>query len=114
MAEKPRVYVAGPYTSGDVAVNVRRAITTGDWLFSLGCIPFVPHFSHFSHLILPRPYEDWMEIDLAWLPCCHALFRMSGDSPGADRECSQATDRGIPVLRTREELVEWMELWRSK
>ena len=114
MTEKPKVYVAGPCDNGETVANVRRAVATGDWLFSLGCIPFIPHMAVIWNLILPRSYEDWMEVGMAWLPCCHAVFRMPGDSPGADRECTQATERGIPVLQTREELLEWVEVWRTK
>lgn len=43
-----RVYVAGPYTNGDVAVNVRTAYEAADRLADLGFAPFVPHSTHFG------------------------------------------------------------------
>ena len=92
-----RVYVAGPYTKGDTALNVRRAIGVGDELMDAGHFPFVPHLSHFQHMLCPRPYEDWMANDLVWLPQCEALVRLRGESPGADREVKMANDLKIPV-----------------
>lgn len=35
-----RVYVAGPYTKGDVAVNVRNAYEAANRLADLGFAPF--------------------------------------------------------------------------
>lgn len=92
-----RVFVSGPYSSNpDHCVAV--AIRCGDLLIEHGAIPFIPHLYHFAHAIRPRPYETWIEIDLAWLECCDALVRLSGKSPGADREVAWARELGIPVL----------------
>lgn len=92
-----RVYIAGPYTRGDTAENVRKAVETAHYLLSLGHFPYVPHLTHFWHLLFPRPYEDWMRLDLGWLDTCDALIRLPGDSPGADREVAHAETKGIPV-----------------
>jgi hypothetical protein len=93
-----RVYVAGPYTRGDVAVNVRKAIDAADELLGLGYAPFLPHLSHFWHLCHQRPWEDWMRLDLAWLPKCDAVLRLPGESAGADREVDAAHVLGIPCF----------------
>ncbi len=93
-----RVYVAGPYTKGDVAVNVRDAVLAADFLFTLGCMPYVPHLSHFWHLVRPRPYEDWLRLDIEWLEVCDALVRLPGESSGADGEIKRAVQLGIPVF----------------
>lgn len=53
------VYIASPYTKGDVAVNVKAQIDCADELISLGFAPFAPLYSHFQHMHHPRPYEDW-------------------------------------------------------
>lgn len=37
-----KVYVASPYTLGDVAVNVKAQMDAADKLISLGFAPFVP------------------------------------------------------------------------
>ena len=49
--QKKTVYVAGPYTLGDVAVNVHEAIHVADLLLGLGFIPYVPQLTHFWHLM---------------------------------------------------------------
>lgn len=93
-----RIYVAGPYTLGDVAQNVATAIKAGDDLLDLGYVPFVPHLTHFWHMLRPRLYPEWVRYDLQWLPFCDGLLRLPGDSDGADREVQKATELGIPVF----------------
>ena len=95
---KQRVYISGPYTKGDVAVNVRNAIKAADKLANLGYVPFVPQLTHFWHLVCPRPYSDWLEIDLEFLPLCDVVLRLPGDSAGAEIEVKTAEKLGIPVL----------------
>ena len=92
-----RVYVAGPYSGGDVALNVRRAILAGEALLARGHSPYIPHLTHFWQLLVPHAYEVWLEQDLVWLGRCEAVLRLSGESLGADREVAIARLRGIPV-----------------
>lgn len=91
------VYVAGPYTHGDRSDNVRNAIAAGMRLLDAGYAPVVPILSHFADLIHPRPYEDWLQADLAILSKCDAMVRLSGFSPGSKRELQEAMVLGIPV-----------------
>ena len=95
---KARIYIAGPYTQGDVAVNVRNAYEAANQLADLGFAPFVPHATHFWELLFHRPYEFWLELDKAFLPCCDAILRLPGLSNGADLEIAMATQLGIPVF----------------
>lgn len=99
-----RIYVAGPYTKGDVAVNVRNAFAAADALADLGFAPFVPHGTHFWHMMFPRPYEFWLDLDNQFLPCCQGLLRLPGESSGADKEVKLAESLGIPVFTTVEEV----------
>ena len=92
-----RVYVAGPYTHGDVEANVREAIAASDMLLEAGYAPYCPHMSHFWHRQHPHDYETWMALDMAWLAQCDALIRLPGESPGADREVLFAQHHNIPV-----------------
>src|SRR5512136_1798341 len=92
------IFIAGPYTKGDVAQNVNQAITWADLVMDAGCAVFVPHLSHFQHLVHARPYEDWTANDNAILRRCDAVFRLAGDSPGADAEVTLAKSLGIPVF----------------
>ena len=102
--EKPKVYIASPYTLGDVAVNIRTQIDAADELMTKGFVPFVPLYSHFQHMIHPRPYIDWVEIDLEWVGACDCLLRLPGESSGADDEIEFAEHLGIPVYYSFEEL----------
>ena len=100
-----RVYIAGPYTKGDVAVNVRNAFAAANQLADLGFAPFVPHSTHFWHLIFPRPYDFWIELDAEFLPLCQGVLRLPGDSAGADKEVALARERQIPVFFSLDEVV---------
>lgn len=99
------IYLAGPYTLGDPAVNTGNMIKAYSELIDLGYYPLCPLFSHFSHMFDPKPYETWLEWDLAWLPKCDALLRLSGESKGADIEEAKARELGIPVFYSIEELT---------
>ena len=101
-----KVYVAGPYTGGDQVVNVRNAVLVSNHLFNLGFAPYCPHLNAHWHAIAPRPYEDWMTLDLEYLGVCDVLLRMEGESPGADREVRAMLDLGRPVCYSISELCE--------
>ena len=101
------VYIASPYTKGDVAVNVRESLLVADKLAELGYLPYPPLLSHFWHLLSPHPYEFWTELDLDWVLRCDCVLRLPGESSGADRECGYAERHLIPVFYSIEELVEW-------
>lgn len=104
---KPKVYIASPYTKGDVAVNVKTQLDCVDELMNLGYAPFAPLYSHFQHMAHPRPYEDWLSIDLEWVASCNILLRLPGESSGADREVEHAKSLGIPVVYGVDELLQW-------
>jgi len=101
---RAKIYVAGPYTNGDVAINVRNAFETANKLADLGFAPFVPHSTHFWHMLFPRPYEFWLELDNQFLPNCDGLLRIDGNSSGADKEVSLAQKLNIPVFHTIQEV----------
>jgi hypothetical protein len=99
------IYIASPYTKGDVAVNVRRNIEAADQVRAMGFIPFAPLLTHFWHLLIPHEFEFWCEYDLAWLERCDAIVRLSGESSGADKEVARARELGLPVFSSVEELA---------
>jgi hypothetical protein len=103
---KVKVYIASPYTKGDVAVNVKRQLDMADELMTLGYAPFAPLYSHFQHMAHPRPYQDWIAIDLEWVLACDVVLRLAGDSSGADGEVAFAREQGVPVVFSIPELVE--------
>ena len=91
------IYVAGPYTKGGVAENVRRAIYDGDYIERIGHTAFVPHLTHFWHMFSHHEYEFWMQHDLKWLEKCDAIYRIPGECAGADREVNHALSLGLIV-----------------
>jgi len=102
-----KVYVASPYTLGDVAVNVKTQMDVANKLMDLGFVPFVPLYSHFQHMAHPRPYEDWTKFDLVWLEVCNCVLRLEGKSSGADSEVKRAIELNIPVFYSLDELVKY-------
>lgn len=97
MADVLRVYIAGPYTAGDVAMNVRQAVLAGLEIHRAGHVPFIPHLFHFAHYLCPQDFAVWWALDLQWLKACHCVLRLAGESPGADRELEFAKTLGMPV-----------------
>jgi len=104
MKRKKLIYIASPYTKGDVAVNVRESIVVADTLTEAGYLVFAPLFSHFWHFLIPHQYDFWMEMDLQWILRCDCVLRLPGESSGADKEVAFATAINIPVYYSVEEL----------
>ena len=99
-----RIYIAGPYTKGDVAINVRSAILAGNRVLEKGHIPYIPHLTHFWHLLYPRPWSDWLMIDKEFLKLCDCVWRLPGDSNGADEEVALAINLNIPIFYSFEDI----------
>lgn len=96
---RPVIYIAGPYTKPDPAINVHNAVKVADALMDGHLAwPIVPHLTHLWHTISPRDYPDWIALDLALLDRCDGLIRLLGESPGADGEVTRARAVGLPVL----------------
>lgn len=93
-----KVYIASPYTLGDVAINVKFQMDIADELMNLGFAPFVPLYSHFQHMAHPRIYTDWIKFDKIWVLSCDYLLRLGGESKGADGEVQLALENNIPVF----------------
>lgn len=109
--ERPLVYVAGPYTRPDPVENTHIAVMAGEVLQASGLVTcYVPHVSLLTHLISPHSeVEYWYEYDMTLLNRSDALYRVPGDSTGADAEVQFAIDHDIPVFTDRVALLEWAE-----
>lgn len=96
---KPLVYVAGPYSHPDPVINVREAVLRADVFYEHeDVVPIVPHLSMLWHTIKPHPVEFWYAYDLEVLARCDAVFRIQGNSEGADGEVKEAERLGRPVF----------------
>lgn len=108
MPAKILIYVAGPlHSSGIELENCKQAIMRAELLLERGFAVFVPHLNAFWNFMSPHPPADWLENDLVILARCDAVFRLPGESKGADAEEAYATECGIPVFRDLESLVGW-------
>lgn len=92
------VYISGPYTHGDPAENVKRAIDVADQIANAGHTVFIPHLTHYWHEQRPHSWEFWMRQDLEMLMRCDVLVRIPGESRGADIEEQEAKSANIPVI----------------
>jgi len=97
------IYIAGPLTSsGYASDNIRKAVWAAEKVISDGHWPFLPHLTHFWHMISPHRVNHetslWMKMDRAWLEKCDALVRLEGASVGADLEVQWARDDLKPVF----------------
>jgi hypothetical protein len=105
-----KIYLASPYTLGDIAVNVKTQMDMADKLMTAGFAPFVPLYSHFQHMAHPRPYQDWIKVDNVWVLVCDCLLRLEGKSSGADDEVKLAIENHIPVFYSFEELCSYYKV----
>ncbi|MDO8640841.1 MAG: DUF4406 domain-containing protein [Nitrosarchaeum sp.] len=108
------VYIASPYTLGDVAVNVKTQLDVADKLMTLDFCPVVPLFTHFQQLHKPRPYQDWMKIDFEKIKRSDIVLRLKGKSKGADKEVALAKSLRIPVVYSIDELIKVSNKIRRK
>lgn len=104
---KPRVYIAGPFSKGNMLLNIRNAVVFGSDLLAAGIVPLIPHLTGLWEIVSPLTYREWLEYDKEWLLLCDAVFRLPGESPGADEEVSLAEYAGLPVFYTKEALMDW-------
>lgn len=101
---KIKVYIASPYTLGNVALNVKLQLDTVDKLMDLGFAPYAPLYNHYQDIAHPRPPEDWINIDFVWVEVCDCLLRLGGESAGAEGEVKLAKGLKKPVFYSIGEL----------
>lgn len=98
------IYIASPYTKGDVAANVAVQVDAAHKIMDLGHCPVAPLLSHYLHIFRQRPYQDWVTMDMALIPRMDIILRLPGESTGADDEVALARKLGIVVAYGWEEL----------
>ena len=117
---KPTVYIASPYSKGDVAANAHFQCKVFDQLLESGLVlPVAPLWSHFQHTVFPRKYEDWIAYDQAMLPLYDCCLRLDANIPsmeysesrssGADAEVKTFESLGKPVFYSVDDLLAWVE-----
>jgi len=96
--KRPWVYIAGPMTLGDTLGHVRDAMEMFSVLWDWGFHPVCPHWSILQQLSHPMTHAQWIEYDLPIVAKCDAVYRLPGESKGADAEVAAAQRLGIPVF----------------
>ena len=72
-------------------------MAAGRELFLDGLAPYVPHWD--ALLFLPEGnWNAYLEWDLEYVALMEALWRLEGESKGADLEVERAKALGIPVF----------------
>jgi hypothetical protein len=125
---KPRIYIAGPISRGDLAHNIRQANDAFWSLLRAGFAPLCPHWSCYAGgprsvpdlpgepgyvyakaEALPNgsTHEDWMGLDLPWVAVADGVLRLPGESVGANAEVDCAFEHCIPVFRSVAEVIDW-------
>ena len=101
-----KVYVAGPISKGNIWKNIKMGIETSIELIRMGHAPYTPHLNFVQALFAPDiiTWEQCLQLDEIWLAQCDCMFRIPGESKGADREEAYARAHGIPVYYTLAEL----------
>lgn len=104
---RPRVYISGPITKGSRNDHFHQAAKLEEWLMQNGFAPLNPMRS----ITMPHawqgeyPHGTWIDCDLPWVEVCDAVYRLPGESLGADAECWHAETHGIPVVSGKIDLL---------
>lgn len=99
----PLVYISGPITNGStsdtraVETNIRNAQSVAVDLMKAGFSVYCPHSSGLWEREREIAYDDWLAHDFSVIDRCDAVYRIPGESRGADAEVEYAKSKGIPV-----------------
>ena len=108
-----RVYVAGPYSADDVIgvfTNMRRGMRLAYLVLQAGFAPFVPWFDYQFSLMGPVSLERYYQYSMPWLEASDAVIVQelgAAKSKGTQAEIARATELGIPVFYSLDELMQW-------
>ena len=116
---KPTVFIASPYTKGDPVMNANFQCRIFDRLLRDKLVlPVAPLWTHFQHVVFPRPYKDWIDYDQEMLKLYDCCLRLNAELPeleyfqhestGADAEVEAFQELGKPVFFSIEDLYEWV------
>ncbi len=97
------LYVAGPYSIGNIQENIRRAEIVSVNLIRSGFHVITPHKNTAGYEKYEDgnlTYETWLKMDLDIISRCDAVYVMvnSENSQGAKKEIEFAREKGMPVI----------------
>ena len=118
--KQPLIYISGPISTGRLTVedNIYWAARVQKILMSRGYAVICPQLTGFVHLrtqawvtakeqeqVNNLDHDQWLKMDETIINRCDAIYRMPGESEGADREVQFARENGIPVSYLLTDLV---------
>ena len=81
-------------------------------------LPVAPLWTHFQHLLFPRPYQDWIDYDQEMLKLYDCCLRLDAElieppyaqaeSQGADAEVEAFRKLGKPIFFSIDSLYQWV------
>lgn len=118
------MFIASPYTKGDPVMNAHFQCRVFDRLLRERVVlPVAPLWTHFQHVVFPRPYQDWIDYDQEMLKLYDCCLRLDAEIPelgysqrestGADNEVKAFQILGRPVFFSIEAVYEWAVTWRA-
>lgn len=124
MKHKLVVYLASPMsadTPEEVMRNVDKAMDFGTYLMSQGYVVQMPQLHEFLQAYQENTGQDlewthamWMDYDFELLARCDVLYRLDGESKGADMEGAFAKGRMIEVVYSFTELKTFTMQWERR
>ena len=115
---KKRVYIAGPYSSGDILKildNIRKGIRAGVEVLLMGYAPFCPWLDHQFQFFLQGDekltVEHYREFSIAWLEVSDYMIVLDGweTSKGTIAEIAIAKANKIPTFYGVESFKEFFK-----
>jgi len=116
--KRPRVYVAGRYSSADddfqVELNIYAAAVCAHMIWSYGGAALCPHKNTERFEGPDVTCQDLVDGDLEWVDVSDALYLVSGwqDSKGARLEMQRAEEKKIPIFENLVSLSDWIQDWK--
>lgn len=102
---KVKVFIASPYTRGEIDKNMQNQKDISNKLIDLGFCPLpIALCYHQLAIDLPREYNVWIELTANWIQKCDCILRLPGESLGADNELEIAKELNMPIFYEIEEL----------
>jgi len=98
------VYVAGPLSRPDNPdecdpEKIAAACRAAHEVLEAGFAVYLPHL--WAHeAVVKRPAAEWLRQDFAVIERCDFLYRMPGQSAGADREVQHAREHHVVVVHS--------------
>lgn len=97
MENRPVVYLSTPMRKGHWTNNVRTAAKVAHDMMKHGFSVINPMGSWLLDVAEPLEFNEWLENDYGLILVSDCVYRIPGESDGADKECWFATKNGVPV-----------------